>query len=113
MNERLTGAMIRRARLEKNWSQEGLCRDICAVSYLSRLEQGKVEAASEVVRLLFERLGMAWNTDEAFLNEASAHAEACYEAIFSGDASRMKALGLEFEEKEKAMTESPLGSDAA
>ncbi len=50
MNERLTGAMIRRARLEKNWSQEGLCRDICAGSYLSRIEQGKVEAASEVMR---------------------------------------------------------------
>ncbi|MBQ6877388.1 MAG: helix-turn-helix transcriptional regulator, partial [Oscillospiraceae bacterium] len=39
------GFLIKRERLLKNWSQEGLCKGICAVSYLSKIEQGKAEAS--------------------------------------------------------------------
>ena len=35
------GLLLRKGRLEKDWSQEGLCKGICAVSYLSKIEQGK------------------------------------------------------------------------
>ncbi|MBQ6580357.1 MAG: helix-turn-helix transcriptional regulator, partial [Oscillospiraceae bacterium] len=52
-----TGFLIRKLRLEKNWSQEGLCKGICAVSYLSKIEQGKAEASEEILKALFERLG--------------------------------------------------------
>ena len=48
MRPELAGALIRRARLEKNWSQEGLCHGLCAVSYLSKIEQGKVPAPNLV-----------------------------------------------------------------
>lgn len=44
MNASISGMLLRQARLTRNWSQEGLCRGICAVSYLSKIEQGKVEA---------------------------------------------------------------------
>ena len=50
------GAVIRRERLKRNWSQEGLCRGICAVSYLSKIEQGKTEASPEILRMLFAGL---------------------------------------------------------
>ncbi len=56
-----TSFMIRKTRVEKNWSQEGLCRNICTASYLSKIEQGKAEPSDEIVGLLFERLGIRWN----------------------------------------------------
>lgn len=37
----IAGLLIRQARLQRDWSQEGLCRGICAPSYLSKIEQGK------------------------------------------------------------------------
>ena len=54
------GLLLRKGRLEKDWSQEGLCKGICAVSYLSKIEQGKVEPSPEIMKLLFVRLGLAW-----------------------------------------------------
>ena len=33
-----TGFLIRRERLRRNLSQEGLCKGICSVSYLSKIE---------------------------------------------------------------------------
>ena len=35
------GFVIRRERLARGWSQQGLCKGICAVSYLSKIEQGQ------------------------------------------------------------------------
>lgn len=55
-----TSFLIRQKRLEKGWSQQGLCKDICAVSYLSKIEQGKAEPSGEIIRLLFEKLGIVW-----------------------------------------------------
>ncbi len=69
MNPKLQGRMIRQKRLEKNWSQEGLSSGICAASYLSKIEQGTVEAGPDVVRPLLARLGIAWNEDPDFCRE--------------------------------------------
>ena len=46
------GLRLRQQRLKRGWSQEGLCRDICAASYLSKIEQGQVQAAPELLELL-------------------------------------------------------------
>ena len=48
------GTLIRRERLRKNLSQEGLCKGICVVSYLSKIEQGKADPSDEVAALLLE-----------------------------------------------------------
>ena len=56
----LRGFLVRCHRLQRNYSQEGLCRGICAVSYLSKLEQGKVQAADEIYQALFHRLGIVF-----------------------------------------------------
>lgn len=54
----IAGLLIRRERLARAWSQEGLCRGICGTSYLSKIEQGKAAASEEVLALLFARLGL-------------------------------------------------------
>lgn len=51
-----TGYLIRRERLARNLSQEGLAKGICAVSYLSKIEQGQVEPGQEIIDRLFAAL---------------------------------------------------------
>ena len=50
------GYIIYRERLRRNWSQSGLCKGICTVSYLSKIETGKADPSEDVLRLLLERL---------------------------------------------------------
>ena len=85
------GILIREKRLEKNWSQEGLCKGICAVSYLSKIEQGKTEASEEVLTALFKKLGIDWVTDEKILSEGKKFIEEWYESAFSGDYKKTSA----------------------
>ena len=79
------GALLRQAREKRQWSQEGLCSGICAVSYLSKIEQGKAEASPEILRLLFARLELAWYDDETTLSQVKELTERFYEALFSYD----------------------------
>ena len=51
-----TGYLIRCERLAQNLSQEGLAKGICAVSYLSKIEQGQVEPGQEIIDRLFAAL---------------------------------------------------------
>ena len=59
----IAGLLIRQARLQRDWSQEGLCRGICAPSYLSKIEQGKAAPSPEVTELLLHRLGLVWTPE--------------------------------------------------
>ncbi|MBR4290329.1 MAG: helix-turn-helix domain-containing protein [Oscillospiraceae bacterium] len=78
-SQHVAGLLLRLLRLQKNWSQETLCHGICAVSYLSKIEQGKVEANAQLLAELFERLGATWkeSPDMAVLRDE------LYEGIFS------------------------------
>lgn len=78
------GALIRRERLKQNFSQEGLCRGICAVSWLSKIEQGKAKAADDILLPLLKRLGIEYETDPAFLAQADALIETLYENLYAG-----------------------------
>ena len=91
MRPALAGALIRRARLEKNWSQEGLCRGICSVSWLSKIEAGREGADRELVSALFSRLGM----DMSERPGAAGLIDRCYEAAFSLDYEGWDALNAE------------------
>ena len=91
MRPELAGALIRRARLEKNWSQEGLCRGICSVSWLSKIEAGREGADPELVAALFARLGM----DMSERPGAAELIDRCYEAAFSLDYEGWDALNAE------------------
>ena len=77
------GLLIARARMERGWSQEGLCRGICAISYLSKIESGRAEASEEIISLLFARLGIEWS--EELEAEAEELADKACEALFTAD----------------------------
>lgn len=80
---RFAGALIRMLRLEKNWSQETLCKDICAVSYLSKIEQGRVYPNNTLLTDIFSKLGINWCSD--LRGKRRALCEALYDSIFSGN----------------------------
>lgn len=84
-------ALIRYGRMARNWSQEGLCEGICAVSYLSKIEQGKASPSGEILGLLLNRLGLAWHDGEEAV-WARELADAMMEAIFSMDGEKAKRL---------------------
>ncbi|MGM9553279.1 MAG: helix-turn-helix domain-containing protein [Faecousia sp.] len=107
------GAVIRQAREERQWSQEGLCSGICAVSYLSKIEQGKAEASPELLRLLFARLELAWYDDEATLSWAKELTERFYEAVFSYDAATLSACEAELSAQTEHLTHCVYAPDAA
>ena len=86
------GTLIRRERLRKNLSQEGLCKGICVVSYLSKIEQGKAEAGEDILLPLLRRLGIEYETDRDFLQEAGKTVERLYGELFSGKMSRPEEL---------------------
>lgn len=111
MNSQMTGLLIRRERVRRDWSQEGLCRGICAVSYLSKIEQGKAEASDEILSLLFQRLGLEYHP----CPDAGALIEPLYEALFSGElfsGSRRHALSAAFAGQKQALLGSGWAADA-
>lgn len=67
------GTLICRERLRRNWSQEGLCRGICAVSYLSKIEKGRAEPSPQILQMLLQRLEL--RTDSRLEAEAAGLAE--------------------------------------
>ena len=82
--EKFLGALIRRERLRRSFSQEGLCRGVCAVSYLSKIEQGKAEAGEDILLPLLRRLGIDYETDPDFLARAGQAVETAYGELLAG-----------------------------
>ena len=77
---KMIGMRIRRERIKRNWSQSGLCYGICAVSYLSKIEQGKMEVSEEILKLLLERLELLW-IDDKETKDLESFVEAQYEFL--------------------------------
>ncbi len=65
-----TGYLIRRERLRQNLSQEGLCRGICAASYLSKIESGSAEPGEDIIDRLFKALGIEFVRDVKLIGDA-------------------------------------------
>ncbi|MCP8969482.1 helix-turn-helix transcriptional regulator [Ectobacillus ponti] len=55
---KLVGKDLFYKRLEKKMKQEELCRGICSVSYLSKIENDRLVPSADILRLLCERLGI-------------------------------------------------------
>lgn len=70
-----TGYLIRRTRLEKNLSQEGLAKGICATSYLSKIEQGLVEPGKDIIDRLFDALEIDFVREPELEKEAQHRLE--------------------------------------
>ncbi len=106
--ENFVGTLIRRERLRQNLSQEGLCKGICVVSYLSKIEQGKAEAGEDILLPLLHRLGIQYEMDRDFRKEAGATVERLYEELFSGKMSSPE----EIRAKQERYMNSPFMLDA-
>lgn len=59
------GTIIKTERLRKNMKQETLAKEICSISHLSRIENGKIDPSKELLRKLSERLGVPIVDDES------------------------------------------------
>lgn len=77
------GLRLRQQRLKRGWSQEGLCRGICAASYLSKIEQGRVQAAPELLALLMKRMDLPWYGEN--LPELEELVERRYALLLDGE----------------------------
>lgn len=84
------GYIIYRERLRRNWSQAGLCKGICTVSYLSKIESGKAEPSEEIVRLLLDRLDL--EIDQEIEREAAKLADQGWELLFAGRFAKLSDL---------------------
>lgn len=82
-----TGYLIRRERLRRNLSQEGLAKGICAPSYLSKIEKGQVEPGPEIIDRLFGALDVAFVRDGALMREAQRQLEAYFFHADAGESS--------------------------
>ena len=100
----IAGLLIRQARLRLNWSQEGLCRGICAPSYLSKIEQGKVTPSPEVTELLFRRLGLVWKPEPESL-------QPCWKALLSGSPDFASCYERLVQPRQEILACSPLAAD--
>lgn len=104
----LRGFLVRCHRLQRNYSQEGLCRGICAVSYLSKLEQGKVQAADEIYQALFHRLGIVFQENEEWLAVWKEKLQELASSWFYGE----QREAFELEKQMENLLNSPLCVDA-
>ena len=106
-DEKWLGIWIRQNRLQKNWSQDGLCKGICAVSYLSKIEQGKVIPAPEILHALARKLNGSWETDPDILTKYHKLVDAQYQYIFTLNPDGWKESNAEFAQCREAMAASP------
>ncbi len=107
MNANLPGILIRRKRLQHNLSQEGLCKGICSVGYLSKIEQGKAEASDEICSLLLARLGVDWLSRPDALQRSHDLAEALWEATLSYERAHAEALMQSFRAERERLLNGP------
>ena len=113
MDKKVSGFIIRRERMRRDWSQDGLCRGICAASYLSKIEQGRVEASEEVLRLLYQRLGLPWYGGDAALPGLSERIDELYELVYSGEFEKLDDRLSAMEPEREALLLSPAAPDIA
>ncbi len=99
-------ALIRYERLRRNWSQEGLCDGICAISYLSKIEQGKAEPGEEILSALMQRLALEWHGGEE-AQEARKLLDDLEEACFSLDLARREMLLEQLKQKRDVYLNGP------
>lgn len=111
MDKKVTGFIIRRERMRRDWSQDGLCRGICAASYLSKIEQGRVTASEDILRLLYERLSLPWYGGESAMSGLSERLDELYELAYSGEFKALNAAVTALREEKPELLLSPAAPD--
>lgn len=105
------GQLIKKYRLDQTMSQETLCKGICAISYLSKIESGLVAANPEIIKSLFNVLHINYITDELFIENARFNLDAFFKAYFFQYRDECKRLFSLLLADEKSYLVSPLMID--
>lgn len=113
MDKKVVGFIIRRERMRRDWSQDGLCRGICAASYLSKIEQGRVTASEDILRLLYERLELPWYGGESAMSGLSERLDELYELAYSGEFEVLREKISALAPQRDALLQSPAAPDIA
>lgn len=108
---KMMGMRIRKERIKRNWSQLGLCYGICAVFYLSKIEQGKMEVSEEILKLLLKRLDLPW-IDDKETEALENFVESQYEFLFTHPIEEFLKQKEKFQEKQEMLYASLLLADA-
>lgn len=86
MNQ-MVGYLIRFNRVKKKMSQEKLCKGICAISYLSKIEAGIAEPNEAIIEKLFNNLGITYVNDQELINEYKDLFDRYFDAYFHQEKS--------------------------
>ena len=92
MNQ-MVGYLIRSNRLKEKMSQDQLCKGICAVSYLSKIEAGIAEPNEEILKQLFSRLSIRYTDNEEEIKDFKELLFQYFDAYFHHEPT------VEFEER--------------
>ncbi|MEQ6378681.1 helix-turn-helix transcriptional regulator [Bacillaceae bacterium S4-13-56] len=80
------GETLRFVRKKNGLSQEKVAKEICSISYLSKLETGKIQGSDEIVTLLFQKLKIPIKLNEdnsIFLTIVEEKIETLYKQIIN------------------------------
>lgn len=83
----MVGYLIRFNRVKKKMSQEKLCKGICAISYLSKIEAGIAEPNEAIIEKLFNNLGITYVNDQELINEYKDLFDRYFDAYFHQEKS--------------------------
>lgn len=105
------GYLIKKHRLDQHLSQENLCKGICAVSYLSKIESGSVTASSTILTQLFNVLHLDYCTDEHFIAKGQELINEYFKAYFFNCHDECESIFKTLSTEEKTYLCSPLVLD--
>ncbi len=77
----IAGRLLKYQRLKQGLKQEYVCYGLCTVSHLSKIENGKVNATSELIHQLFKKLEITFYDEEKFIEKYSTLIEDGFQAI--------------------------------
>ncbi|CAG9613031.1 Transcriptional activator NprA [Bacillus rhizoplanae] len=99
------GKQIFYKRLQQKMTQEELCQGICSVSYLSKIENGRIEASEEILQLLCARLEIAVSDLRDIEAEVKEKLEEWLRALVHLDKHRVENLYRELESEIKQIVD--------
>lgn len=104
----IAGMLLRIERLKQGKGQKEICQGICVVSYLSKIERGKVDPDPEILRRLFQELGIEYCCDRDFLAWAE---DLMKKAYYQLDYSLDRAAFRELTPEDEKLSYSPFALD--
>ena len=100
-----TGFLIKQQRLQRGLSQEGLCRGICAVSYLSKIEQGMGNPSPLILEQLLDKLQIHFNQNQDQLDQAKAMLDGYFDKYFHSETAEKETTYLKLHQREMENSE--------